>query len=188
VIYWQLFFLFAGASLMAFGGAIGMLPSINDTIVNTFHWMDTEAVMRSYVLGQFMPGPNMVMATLIGYQVAGLAGATSSTLGMYLGPITVTSVVTGIYYRNRGKSHIRRIEIALRPLALGLVLAATLQFLSNEMRSNMIVGLCLGLPLVWLHWRGHINTLIGVFLMGAGWYAAYRFGFLANVTIEPSAL
>jgi len=173
VIYWQLFFLFASASLLAFGGAIGMLPSISDAVVNTFHWLDTESVMRSYVLGQFMPGPNMVMATLVGYQVAGFKGATASTIGMYLAPIALTSVVTQIYYRHRSKSYVRRIEIALRPLALGLVLAATLRFLSDEMKQHVFIGASIGLPVVWLHWRGHVNTVVGVLMMGAGWYVAY---------------
>lgn len=183
MIYWQLFLLFAGASLLAFGGAIGVLPSINDTVVNTYHWMNADAVMRTYVLGQFMPGPNMVMATLIGFQVAGLAGATVSTLGMYLAPIAITSTVTHIYYKNREKSYVRRIEIALRPLTLGLVLAATLGFLKDQMQGNVWVGLAISLPVVWLHWRGRLNVILGVLIIGAVWFVTYRFGILVNFFI-----
>ena len=180
MIYWQLFLLFAGASLLAFGGAIGMLPTINDTVVNTFHWMSNDAVMRTYVLGQFMPGPNMVMATLIGFHVAGLQGAAASTLGMYIAPVTVTTIVTRLYYQNREKSFVRRGEIALRPLSVGLVLAATLGFLKDQMKGNEIIALIIGLPVVWLHWRGQLNVLAGVLLIGASWFIAFHLGLLAK--------
>jgi chromate transporter len=180
VIYWQLFILFSGASILAFGGAIGMLPTINDTVVNTFHWMSNDAVVRTYVLAQFMPGPNMVMATLIGLHVAGLKGAAASTFGMYLAPVMLTTIVTRLYYQNREKSYVRRGEIALRPLALGLVLAATLGFLREQMTDNAPVGLIISIPVVWLHWRGRLNVMLGVMMIGGGWFVAYRLGLLAT--------
>ena len=178
VIYWQLFSLFAKASLLAFGSAVTILPAITDAVVNEYQWMSTEAVVRAYVLGQFVPGPNMVMATLVGYQVAGLAGAAASTFGMYIGPITLTSLVTALYYRHRQKSYVRRIEFALRPLVLGLVLAAMIRFLKVEMQGNLLAGCLIGLPVVWLHWHRKINAVVGLILIGAGWYAAFVLGFL----------
>jgi chromate transporter len=181
VIYWQLFTLFASASLLAFGGAIGILPTIADDIVRVHQWMDSNAVVRAYVLGQFMPGPNMVVATIIGYQVAGVGGAAISTLGMYCAPITLTTVVTAGFYRFRDRDYVRRVEIALRPLALGLVLAATLRFLRDEMQSNWAIGLIVSLPVVWLHWRAKLPMVVALLLIGGSWYGAFLLGLLQPV-------
>jgi chromate transporter len=172
LIYWQLFSLFARVSLLAFGGALGILPEIQAIVVDQYHWMTAEALVQTYVVGQFVPGPNMVMATLVGYKVAGFTGAIVSTLGMYLGPVTIVFICTALYYRNRQKDYVRRIELALRPLVLGLILAATLLFLTQQLQAEWPIGLAIGLPIVWLHWHKRISAITGVFAIGVIWYAS----------------
>ena len=180
LIYWQLFNLFARVSLLAFGGALGLLPEIKAVVVDQYHWMTEEALVQTYVVGQFVPGPNMVMATLVGYKVAGLTGAVVSTLGMYLGPVTVVFICTSIYYRNRQKDYVRRIELALRPLVFGLIFAATLLFLTEQLKADWPLGLAIGLPIVWLHWHRHISAFAGVLAMGVIWYAAGLVDLIGN--------
>ena len=55
---------------------------------------------------------------------------------------------------------------------LGLILAATLLFLIQQLQADWPVGLAIGLPIVWLHWHKRISAITGVFAIGVIWYAS----------------
>jgi chromate transporter len=79
-----------------------------------------------FAISQMSPGPNVLIVTLIGYSVAGVAGALAATLAM-CGPTAVLA-----YYVSRllaRSSHSRWpaiIQAALVPLSIGLMGASGL--------------------------------------------------------------
>ncbi|CAG4916591.1 unnamed protein product [Acidocella sp. C78] len=77
-------------------------------------------------LAQTSPGPNMLIATLIGLHVAGLAGALVATLGM-IGPSSLLTVlVAGVWERFRSARWRLILQAAITPVSGGLILAAAL--------------------------------------------------------------
>ena len=48
-----------------------------------------EGFVQAFVLGQVVPGPNMAMCPVIGWHVAGLAGAVVAFVGIYSGPVAI---------------------------------------------------------------------------------------------------
>src|SRR6185437_5858286 len=77
-----LFGYFALLSLSAFGGANAALPELYDMAVEVMQWMSDRQLANSFAIAQISPGPNVFIFTLIGYHVAGLAGAAAATIGM----------------------------------------------------------------------------------------------------------
>jgi chromate transporter len=79
-----------------------------------------------FAISQLSPGPNVLIVTLIGYSVAGVAGALAATLAM-CGPTAILA-----YYVSRllqRSSHSRWpaiIQAALVPLSIGLMAASGL--------------------------------------------------------------
>jgi chromate transporter len=79
-----------------------------------------------FAISQLSPGPNVLIVTLIGYHVAGIAGALAATVAM-CGPTAVLA-----YYVSRllaRSSHSRWpaiIQAALVPLSIGLMGASGL--------------------------------------------------------------
>jgi chromate transporter len=79
-----------------------------------------------FAISQLSPGPNVLIVTLIGYHVAGVAGALAATVAM-CGPTAVLA-----YYVSRllaRSSHSRWpaiIQAALVPLSIGLMGASGL--------------------------------------------------------------
>ncbi|HQT75002.1 MAG TPA: chromate transporter, partial [Acidiphilium sp.] len=117
--------LFAGLSLIAIGGVASTLPAMARAVV-AHHWMSAPQFAALFGLAQTSPGPNMLIATLIGLHVAGIAGALVATLGM-IGPSSVlTVVVAGVWERFRAARWRLVLQAAITPVSGGLILAAAL--------------------------------------------------------------
>jgi len=71
---------FAVMSLLAFGGANAVVPEMHRQAVELRGWMSDRQFADLFAISQVAPGPNVMIVTLIGYQVAGLSGALVATL------------------------------------------------------------------------------------------------------------
>src|SRR5262249_32579435 len=71
----SLFGYFALLSLFAVGGANAAIPEMHRIAVEVMQWMTDRQFADSFAIAQVSPGPNIIIVTLIGYHVAGLAGA-----------------------------------------------------------------------------------------------------------------
>ena len=58
-----------------FGGGLTMIAFIQEQVVTQFHWLTPQEFIDGLALGQFTPGPILMVAAYVGYKVAGLAGA-----------------------------------------------------------------------------------------------------------------
>ena len=122
-------------SLFAVGGANAAIPEMHRVAVDVRHWMTDTQFADVFAISQMSPGPNVLIVTLIGYSVAGVAGALVATLAM-CGPTAVLA-----YYVSRlltRSSHSRWpaiIQAALVPLSIGLMGASGLVLALTSDRS-----------------------------------------------------
>jgi len=77
---------FASMSLMLFGGGYVFIPIIGSVVVIEHGWVTQQQFMDGIALGQITPGPILISAAFIGYKVAGILGATVSTIAIYTVP------------------------------------------------------------------------------------------------------
>ena len=78
----SLAFRFGLMSLFAVGGANAAIPEMHRIAVDVQHWMTDTQFADVFAIAQLSPGPNVLIVTLIGYTVAGVAGALVATLAM----------------------------------------------------------------------------------------------------------
>ena len=117
---------FALMSLFAMGGANAAFPEMHRVAVEVMHWMSDRQFADLYAIAQVTPGPNVIVVTLIGYHVAGLAGAMVATLAM-CGPTCVFAFFVGRVWDRFKEARWRLIiQAALVPISLGLLGASTL--------------------------------------------------------------
>lgn len=122
----QLFWQFALLSLIAVGGANSIVAEIHRQVVDVHQWISGEDFTAMFALAQAAPGPNVLVVSLIGWQVAGLAGALMATAGM-CGPSCVLA-----YVAYRGWAHYGTrpwaiaIQSGLTPLTVGLLFSTGL--------------------------------------------------------------
>ncbi|MBX6374637.1 MAG: chromate transporter [Acetobacteraceae bacterium] len=147
----QLTLVFAPLSLAAIGGAIAVLPEIQRQVVEIHGWVTADSFMDLFALAQAAPGPNMMVVSLIGWQVAGVVGLLVATIAM-VGPPALLALALGrLRARFAGLSWVRVTQAGLIPIALGLNLASGVVLAQAAHQGVTTLVLTLGTTLfVWL--------------------------------------
>jgi len=117
---------FALMSLLAIGGANSAIPEMHRVAVDVRHWMTDAQFADMFAISQLSPGPNVLIVTLIGYHVAGLAGAAIATVAMCGPSAVVAYFVSRTLYRASDARWPAILQAALVPLSIGLMCASGL--------------------------------------------------------------
>ncbi len=114
---------FSLLSLLAVGGAITTAPDMQRWLVVDQGWLSAGQFTASVAIAQAAPGPNILFVALVGWNVAGAAGAAATMLGIVL-PSSVLALAAGRYGRRHAQSlQVRAFTAGLTPLTLGLLVA-----------------------------------------------------------------
>lgn len=70
-----LFFHFMLLSLIAIGGFMATLPGMYSYLVDTAGLLTPETFAKTVAFGQSLPGPNVLVAAVLGWAAAGPLGA-----------------------------------------------------------------------------------------------------------------
>lgn len=119
----DLFLHFLALSLLAIGGAITTAPEMHRYLVGDRSWLSDETFTQSIALAQAAPGPNILFVAVLGYQVAGLAGALAAMSGIMLPSTTLVLVATRWARAHQEDRAVRAFTLGLQPLTLGLIIA-----------------------------------------------------------------
>jgi chromate transporter len=115
---------FALLSLFAIGGANAAIPEMYRIAVHLEGWLTEQQFSDLFAIAQVTPGPNVIITTLIGYQVAGLAGAAVATAAM-VGPTCIAAYfITRVWDRFRDAPLRAVIQAGLVPVSIGLLAAS----------------------------------------------------------------
>jgi chromate transporter len=115
---------FAALSLVAIGGINAILPEIHRVVVDVEGWMTSGEFADLFALAQLAPGPNAMVVALVGWKVAGVAGALVATIAT-CGPSSVACYIAWQWADRLRESKMRAVvQRALAPIAIGLILAS----------------------------------------------------------------
>ena len=169
MIVLQLFFEFALLSFVAFGGATALLPEMHRVVVENNHWLNDATFTHLYAIAQAAPGPNVLVVTLIGWEVAGLAGALAATLAMTLPMSVVIYLLIDRWEGFAGKRWQKAISLGVAPLAVGLIFSGATLIAQAAQFGWAAWGLVFATLLANLKTRWHPLWFIAV---GAVWGAS----------------
>jgi chromate transporter len=120
----QILMTFSILSLVAVGGANSVLPEMHRQLVELRGWLDDTTFSQLYALAQAAPGPNILVASVMGWRIAGGLGLAAATLGMLVPAAVLAWGVGGLTQRLRGAPWLKPAQSGLVPVAIGLILAA----------------------------------------------------------------
>lgn len=123
MIVLQLFAEFALLAFVAFGGATALLPEMHRVVVDQHQWLSSTTFTHLYAIAQSAPGPNVLVVTLIGWEIAGLAGALAATLGMCLPMSVLIYLLIDRWHGFAGQRWQQAISLGVAPLAVGLIIS-----------------------------------------------------------------
>lgn len=114
---------FGVLSFLAIGGVNALIPEIHRRVVDMEHWMTDAQFAQAFAISQASPGPNMLIVSVIGWNVHGFLGALVATLAICLPSSVLTYGVSHVWNRFRDAPLRAAIQRGLAPVTVGLILA-----------------------------------------------------------------
>lgn len=155
---------FAPLSLVSIGGGPSAIAEMQHQAVVVHHWMTQREFADLFAIARAAPGPGTLLATLIGFSVAGWVGALVVSLAFFLPSSFLAYGAASIFNRWRGSAWHGAIEAGLAPIAVGLVLAGACAILDIGRSGLLAWGIALGVAACRV-WRPGIHPLV---LIGVG--------------------
>lgn len=122
MIYIDLFLGFLKVGLFAFGGAYGAIPLIRDVVLS-YGWLDDEMITYMIAVSESTPGPIMVnLATYVGSEKAGLAGALIATFAVILPAFVVILLIVSVMKNLFLNRYVQAVLQGVKPCVIGIIL------------------------------------------------------------------
>ena len=121
MILLELFWVFFMIGAFTFGGGYAMIAMVQQQVVSR-GWMEAEQVIDFVAIAESTPGPIAVnMATFVGAEMGGFAGALCATVGVVLPSFVVILIVARCYHAFRASKWVQGVMSGLKPAVVGLI-------------------------------------------------------------------
>ena len=114
---------FVPLSLFSIGGGTALLAEIEHQSVTVHGWTTQREFADLFAISRAAPGPGTMLSALIGWKAAGLPGAVTATVALYLPSSLLVYGGVRLWGRWRGSVWYGAIERGLAPIAAGLILS-----------------------------------------------------------------
>jgi chromate transporter len=122
-------------SFVSIGGINAAVPELHRQVVEINHWLSEQAFTDFFAIANAAPGPNLLIVTLIGYQLGGAAGALAATAAICAPTCLLTYCVGHVWERFKDAPLRIAIQAGLVPITVGLV-AATAYLIAHTADQN----------------------------------------------------
>jgi chromate transporter len=164
--------IFGHLAFLAFGGGNTILPEMERQVVVAHPWMTAQDFNALFALAQAAPGPNMMIVILVGWHVAGFAGALVAGLATFAPTATLAAFTLHLWHRFRDRPWRKRVQEGLLPVTVGFVAASAVLIVRGAAFGEggwllpAVTGLCAFLAL-----RTRLHPLCLLALgAAAGWW------------------
>jgi chromate transporter len=161
-------FIFLRIGAVTFGGGYVMIPEIENEVVHSHHWLTHQEFADATALGQITPGPVLIMATFVGFRVAGTQGALLCTLCVFLPSFLMTIAAGSSFRRFRTNRQMQAFLRGVAPAVTGLLAAAAWSVARAGIHTVIGGTMAVLIVIILLRYRPNAFWV----LMGAG---AFRF-------------
>lgn len=154
MIYWELFLAFFIPNIIGYGGGPAIIPLIETEVVGRYGWMTSQEFAETLALGNALPSPIATkMAGYVGYEVAGIGGATVAVAATVVPSLLLMLGALGLLYRHRDSPRVKRMSQWVRPVIAMMMAWLTLGFFLESMDASgavhtTIIGVVSAIALV----------------------------------------
>lgn len=123
-VLWTLGVIFLSLSMFSIGGANALIPELHRQLVESRQWLTGAELAHLVALAQIAPGPNLLLVSLIGWKIAGLAGLLVTTAAI-VAPTSAVMLGVGRAMKRVGDARwLPPVKAALAPVVVGLMVAS----------------------------------------------------------------
>jgi len=157
---WRLTWIFTVLSLLGFGGGNAIIPQMHRDVVEHYHWITSQQFAQFYALGRLAPGPTTTMSALVGFAVAGFAGAVVAALAVFV-PAGIVVAAVGRAWRRLHAHPFRDIFArGMAPVVIGLTWAGVLTIALGALDAPLTVGIALVVSAFTLFTKWNASAMI----------------------------
>jgi len=124
---WALATFFLKVGALTFGGGLSMLAFIQEQVVNQLSWLTPQEFVDGLALGQFTPGPILMLAAFIGFKLFGLKGAMVATSAIFLPSFLMMLTVLPLLRKLRDLQWLKAFMRGIAPAVIGALAVSLLQ-------------------------------------------------------------
>jgi chromate transporter len=119
--------IFLKIGVISFGGGYVMIPILQWEMVDRLAWLTLRQFLDGLLLGFVTPGPIIILATFVGYWVAGVPGAAIATVSIFLPPILIIVFLAPYYQRLKEAHWMRPVIQGILTALVGMLILVLLQ-------------------------------------------------------------
>lgn len=156
----QLFSAFFTIGLFSFGGGYVIISFLQQEVERR-GWMTAEQFVDFIAIAQSTPGPIAInMATFVGYETGGIAGAVTATVAVTLPGIILMTLLAIFFFQFYQRPNVQAVFHGLRPVVVGLIAAVAWQIGRVSIVSWTAAGIALVSILLIARWKIHPALLV----------------------------
>ena len=110
-------------SVISVGGLPSVMPEMQRYVVDVKSWLTPSEFIQAFAVGQAAPGPNVLISSLIGWKVAGLAGALVALGAMCFPAAVIAWWVSDLWDRFKDSPWRQAIQRAIAPIVVAMILS-----------------------------------------------------------------
>jgi len=168
----RIFMIIAPLSLASFGGASSIYAPMQHEVVDIEKWVTAREFLDLFAISRAMPGPGSLFCTLIGWQVAGFAGAVVASVAIYLPSSALVYGAGHVWARHKGKRWHTALQDGLAPLGAGLLFAGVVTLTRLAADGLLPIAIICGVAGLMV-WRPKTHPVVFLSLGGIICYGAW---------------
>jgi chromate transporter len=145
------FFLIVGA--FSFGGGLTLIAFIQEQVVTQYQWLTHREFIDGLALGQFTPGPILMVSAYVGYKLHGIAGAAVAAGAMFLPAFVLMLSILPAFERARQLVWTKAAMKGIGPAVIGVLAVSLLQMSPHALTDAFAVALFIATVAGLLVWQ-----------------------------------
>ncbi|MBL8470416.1 MAG: chromate transporter [Rhodocyclaceae bacterium] len=164
----DLFLILARLSLSLFGGALIIVPLLQDLFVRDYRWLDGTTFAAALAASQSSPGPLLSSVVFMGFTLHGWAGAGVAALAVFVPPalaiVVCGQVVDGLMHHANMRAAMRGVRVGV----VGLTFASAVA-VGRHAKFSWVTLAIFGVSMLLLQRTRLPLALLFVIAGGVGW-------------------
>jgi chromate transporter len=158
---------FSKIGALTFGGGLTIIALIQEQAVDQYHWLTHQEFIDGLALGQFTPGPMIIVAAYVGYKVSGLGGAAIAAAAIFLPSFVITLPILPIYERVRQLVWTTAAMKGIGPAVMGILAVKLVQMSPHALPDSAAVAILIATVIALLMSRiGAVKIMIAGSIFG----------------------
>jgi chromate transporter len=117
------------------------------------HWLTPQEFIDGLALGQFTPGPILMVAAYVGYKVMGIAGAVVGAAAIFLPSFLLMLAILPMLHRVRALLWTKAAMLGIGPAVIGVLAVSLVQMAPHALPDPLALAMLIATVLALVVWR-----------------------------------